>query len=426
MTASSIAARTFSAALNALLPAARRDDYDELPIDPTRVEVIGQPSLRIKRWPIALETPPEAWSYAAYFPIPPSIRRAKSALLRVRVRGVRGEPWIGVLTRDEREFIHRTIVADGSDAVEVLVGPLDLAGASRIVLENGASSVSARLTIEAVTMLVPTARPDPVQPPAAPSPDGRPRKTVRLGRHRFLMHGVSNEDPYFQLIGDDFEPEFQSLCQQFVDDDAICVDIGANIGLKTLYLARHVPNGRVIAVEAAPGVAACLRTNLALNAAANVTCVETAIGDRTGSVSFAESSAYGHIASEGIEVPVVTLPELVRRLDLPRLDFVKIDVEGFEYPILTSSLETLDRFRSLVLLEFNGWCQVAFADVDPKEFLTWIFDHFSYIGLLRRSRDGYDLVENVRGWRVVDVLHHVLVNSKCSADLLVTNAPERL
>jgi hypothetical protein len=41
---------------------------------------------------------------------------------------------------------------------------------------------------------------------------------------------------YWQSVQDDFEPEFQSFCRQFIQSDYVCLDIGANIGVKTLFL----------------------------------------------------------------------------------------------------------------------------------------------------------------------------------------------
>ena len=396
-------------------------DYDEIAIDADRIDFLV-PGKRARRFPIAIQTPNAPWSYAAYLPIPPRARRTSNAILRVRTTSVSGEPWIGVLTRDRTDFICRRSLQEGSSQTELLFPNLDLRAASAIVVENGAHSRASAVTIENASVLVP-ASPWPKTPPAA---TGRPSKAVRLGRYAFTIRGISAEDVYFKSVHDDFEPEFQAFCQQFVNDDAVCVDIGANIGLKTLFLARHVSNGRVIAVEAAPSVAARLRENIATNLASNVECVEAAIGDHVGSVRFAEASAYGHIAAEGVEVPMLSIEELASRLSLPRIDFIKIDVEGFEFSILKSSIDFINAQRSLVLFEFNSWCQLAFADVNPKTFLEWIFEHFAYVGILQSSPRGYDLVEQVRPEQLLYVLHDNLVTKGCVSDFLVTNALERL
>ena len=396
-------------------------DFDEISIDPDRIDVLGS-SVPLRAWPVTIRTPAEPWSYAAYLPIPPRVRRSRNARLRIHAKSVKGEPWVGVLTRDQKDFLCRSAFSATDAAQEILFDDIDLRSASAIVVENGATAGESRVTIERASILVPASAWTNPLPPRT----GAASKRIQLGRYAFMVDGVSADDVYFKSLRNDFEPEFQAFCQQFVDDDAVCLDIGANIGLKTLFLARHASKGRVVAVEAAPGVAACLQRNVAANSASNVECVQVAIGDRVGSARFNESSAYGHLAGEGVEVPMLTLEELVRRSSLPRVDFIKIDVEGFEFPILQSACNFINAQRALVLFEFNSWCQLAFANVNPKTFLEWIFEHFAYVGILRQSPRGYDLVEQVRPDQLLYVLHDNLVTSGCVSDFVVTNALERL
>src|SRR4051812_46726112 len=98
-------------------------------------------------------------------------------------------------------------------------------------------------------------------------------KSVLIGRRRFDISGLDENDPYFAGIGDSFEPEFERLCNDLICDDYVCADVGANLGLKTLLLAQHVPNGRVIAIEAAPTVAELLAKNIDHSDMKNITIV---------------------------------------------------------------------------------------------------------------------------------------------------------
>jgi FkbM family methyltransferase len=407
------------------------EDYVEVPLDASAVEFV-RPSATPADWPIAIETPSEPWSYAAYLRIPRAARRLERAFVRIRTTNVRGEPWVGILTRDQKDFLCRVAVPEGPELRETLLGGVDLRTASRIVVENGAERGSSVLTIEHASLLIPPDLQHLLEEAKESEAAERvdidlsllPSKDIKLDKYRFSLRGLSEGDPYFDSLRNNFEPEFQAFCRRFIPEDAVCVDIGANIGVKTLFLSRHAQKGRVVAIEAAPGVAACLRENIAANRASNVECVEAAIGDRIGRARFTESSAYGHISKDGVEIPMLTLPEVVRRLALQKLDFIKIDVEGFEYNILRSAYETINAFRSLVLLEFNSWCQIAFADTNPREFLTWLFDRFSYVGILRRERGGR--IEEVRKDQLLYVLHDNLVVNHCLTDFLVTNARERL
>jgi FkbM family methyltransferase len=254
--------------------------------------------------------------------------------------------------------------------------------------------------------------------------DSNPIKEILLGGHPLKIRGVSVDDGYFASITSDFEPEFCSLCSRLVLPDYVCIDAGANIGVKSLFLSRHCNRGQVVAIEAAPTVVQCLEANIAANNATNIRVEKTAVGDRKGSVSFTESSAWGHVSQNGSEVPITTLAEIVERLELPRVDFIKIDVEGSEFPIMRSSLDLINRFECLVLVELNSWAQLAIANVNPREFIDWLLVSFSHVFILRRGGSTGNLLEPVTNG--LGLLHRNLVTDGCVTDLLLTNAERRL
>jgi hypothetical protein len=64
-----------------------------------------------------------------------------------------------------------------------------------------------------------------------------PVKHVRIADKQYEIAGPNESDAYFNLIHDDFEAHFRLFCRQFVQDDYVCLDIGANIGMKSLMLA---------------------------------------------------------------------------------------------------------------------------------------------------------------------------------------------
>jgi FkbM family methyltransferase len=161
-------------------------------------------------------------------------------------------------------------------------------------------------------------------------PNCFPSKPITMDSYTFQLHGIASHDTYWEGVHNDFEPEFQRLCRRLVMPDYVCFDIGANIGVKTLYLSRHCREGRVIAVEAGRIVAECLATNIIANDAHNAISLHAAVAGHIGSLTFDEASAWGHLAagSEGAQVEAVTLETIVAGHELTRLDFIKIDIEG--------------------------------------------------------------------------------------------------
>ena len=60
-------------------------------------------------------------------------------------------------------------------------------------------------------------------------------------------------------------------------------------------------------------------------------------------------------------MPMTTLEEIVSRHQLTRVDFIKLDVEGSEFSIMRSSLDLINRFESLVLVELNALTQLTWG-----------------------------------------------------------------
>ena len=179
-----------------------------------------------------------------------------------------------------------------------------------------------------------------------------PFKDLSFSGNKFRIHGLSADDPYFQSLHDGMEPEFTHFCRSFVRPDYVCLDVGASIGVKSLIIAAHAVRGKVVAIEPGPTIGKLLKLNLRANGAANVAIETVAVGDQTGTtVRFVENSAFGFVGDPAeagdrvLEVPMTTLTALAEKLDLPRVDFVKIDVEGLEFPVLKSSLELINRGR---------------------------------------------------------------------------------
>jgi len=114
------------------------------------------------------------------------------------------------------------------------------------------------------------------------------------------------------------------------------VDLGANIGLATVWLATTYGLTGVIAVEPLPENTRLLRTNVRAN---NIACqvIEAAVGTTTGATYFAETSEsnLGHVADAGREIPLIDVREIVNELSFSD-PLLKMDIEGMEGELLQS------------------------------------------------------------------------------------------
>ncbi|WP_376089741.1 FkbM family methyltransferase [Roseomonas sp. CCTCC AB2023176] len=131
---------------------------------------------------------------------------------------------------------------------------------------------------------------------------------------------------------------------------AVFVDVGANIGTYSLPAARLVgAEGRVIAFEAHPRTYAYLRRNVEANALRQVVPVHMALGDGDGEVTMTFEDANPgetHVSAQdaapgAARVRLGTLDDALRDLGAERVDYLKIDVEGFELPVLRGAVRTV-------------------------------------------------------------------------------------
>lgn len=128
------------------------------------------------------------------------------------------------------------------------------------------------------------------------------------------------------------------------------VDLGANIGLTSLWFAHRYGCSAIIAVEPSPENAQLVRLNLhGNNVQAEV--VEAAVGATDGVAYFeaAVDSNMGHLATSGRPVPMVSMKTVLEKLPTgAQVDVVKMDIEGGEGPLLQGDLAWLGRVRSLI------------------------------------------------------------------------------
>lgn len=182
------------------------------------------------------------------------------------------------------------------------------------------------------------------------------------------------------------EPGVRRVLQALARPGGAAADVGANIGLHTLALARAVgPQGRVYAFEPEPGPRGQLQKMAALNGLRWVELHDSALGARAETMVFNISPVIGHSSlyalpeedGEGrqIRVQVRPLDEVVE----PglSLDVVKIDVEGAELDVLAGMARVLSDNPDLAIVAEFGPSHLARVGVAPQ---AW-FDAFAAHGL---------------------------------------------
>ncbi len=171
----------------------------------------------------------------------------------------------------------------------------------------------------------------------------------RRGRYRVKVWGdiemiVDPAGGNLAFIPQLFDVWERNAIQEHLPRGGVFVDIGANIGPYTLWAARQAgPHGRVLAYEAEQDNFVALIENIALNGFRQIDAFQVGVSDKeetlklrmcagnSGGHSFA-SDVTGLSAVE-VEVKCKPLAALVAHAD--HIDFMKLDIEGFEQRVLS-------------------------------------------------------------------------------------------
>lgn len=173
------------------------------------------------------------------------------------------------------------------------------------------------------------------------------------------------------------EPEVARL-PEWVRADGVSLDIGANYGPYTYALARL--SSQVHAFEPNPACARVLREW----DRSNVTVHEIALSDRDGTahlqvptIDGAPRTTQGSIQRQGAGLEVQT--RCLDDLSLDRVDFVKVDVEGHELPVVLGARATFASHRPVILMEIAA--RLLPGDVRVGDVIECVED-LGYVGSL--------------------------------------------
>jgi FkbM family methyltransferase len=139
----------------------------------------------------------------------------------------------------------------------------------------------------------------------------------------------------------------------FAPPSGALLDLGANIGLTSVWLATQIGFDRVICVEPDHDNASLAAKNLKQNQLAG-TVIEAAIGPADGTVFFSKASwsNLGHVADDGIPVRLVRVDSILKQFGLDDVGLTKVDIEGGEQALFLGPSAWLHHTKALIV-EFH-------------------------------------------------------------------------
>ena len=160
------------------------------------------------------------------------------------------------------------------------------------------------------------------------------------------------------LVTGIWDGETVEIIRRFVGSGHICMDVGANVGSLSLALAQRTGSmGKVFAFEPGPLLARRFQRNVQFNPRFHDIIIlnEVGLSDKEGKLFWNEDMENrgnaGLLGRSGQQVDVTTVDRFVQSNCLQKLDFVKIDVEGMEFEVLSGGLETWQRFEPILYFE---------------------------------------------------------------------------
>lgn len=184
----------------------------------------------------------------------------------------------------------------------------------------------------------------------------------------------------------------------------IVLDIGANIGHHSLFAA--IIADQVHSFEPFPAVSEKIKEKIKINAIRNIIIHEIGLGEtnedlpytppescNTGTGSFTNLSTVG---SAIINLPVRKGDDYLQLLNLSKIDFIKMDIEGYEPQALRGLQNTLDKYRPIVFFEWSAnerSINCIPGDLFPEKYR--IFNFVTDINILIIFKKlGYRLIED--------------------------------
>ena len=227
-------------------------------------------------------------------------------------------------------------------------------------------------------------------------PDHKPQTIEFLGRK--ISFGSRVE--FLHSIHEIFIDEIYK--QKFDSETPLIIDCGANIGLSIIYMKKFYPNSEIIAFEPDETNYSYLEKNVKSFELSKVKIFKEAIWTENTYINFQhEGSLASRIGGENDKTIKVKATRLRDLLNLP-VDFLKLDIEGAEYKVLTDIKDKLHFVKNL-FIEYHGTFD---QNRELSEILQILIDNgFRFyikqaldtypIPFIRKNAEGFDVQLNV-------------------------------
>jgi FkbM family methyltransferase len=186
----------------------------------------------------------------------------------------------------------------------------------------------------------------------------------RINDYELLVFANEDVGRWINVLGEYERRDSDYLSQHLLDND-ICIDVGANTGYFTMLMAKLSHKGQVHAFEPVVLNYHLLCSSVQLNKYPNVLANNCAVGEENGEIDFSisEDGAYSSMIPTGrrreknvIKTNVISLDNYFKHKNLPKIDILKVDVEGAEGLVIKGARSVLAHHKTqprLIIMELQ-------------------------------------------------------------------------
>lgn len=193
-----------------------------------------------------------------------------------------------------------------------------------------------------------------------------------------------------------YEKETSDFIISRLPDNGVMLDIGANIGSITLPVCKQRSDVRSVCIEGSPRVFDYLQTNVSNNQLHNCVLINRIISEQNDEVIdfyspvelFGKGSMAPVFTDQAEKVKTVTLDKIVEDAGVKKVDFIKIDIEGFEYFAFKGGAKLLSAPNAPdILFEFLDWAESHAKGLKPGDAQQLLLDYGYTLYKMGKSAD---------------------------------------
>ena len=160
----------------------------------------------------------------------------------------------------------------------------------------------------------------------------------------------------------EYESDTNKVLSKYMKPGYTVIEAGANIGSETLLISKQLKHGHIYAFEPNPYTYERLKINVSINELDNVSTYDYALGESNCNIQFniypkdfcnsGMSSKYMETSkTKKIDVVQKTLDTFVVENNIPKVDFIKMDIQGAEMDMIMGAADTITKFKPIIFTE---------------------------------------------------------------------------